>query len=427
MIIVLEPQCIGSAHDIVNASLIYSISIANKNEKISFFADLSHICCIKKILSDTNIDIQNIDYFPVIIPQKNLLSLSKIVTYYKLINRLLWYANEKKINKIIFLSVYSYNLLILKYLLKQVHYNHFQIKIIVHGVLEEIKNPNSSFILNRIKQFGYALDQKDNDNIQYIVLSPSILNTISDISKPPFDKFTAIDLPYIYDNTETKTKTDNRIVFATIGQGNPYLMKCVAKALQMQTNQTVEYEFRIIGENCGNTNIINQKYKKLISCFISIIDRKTINWFLTSFLPISSKVSTYLSDKIHITSINCVSKGKRLSRNEIERYVRDVDYLIFFYNRDSYKYTASGSFFDAISYRIPIIFIGNTFFDYYFSSYKIGYRVETLYEIIELVKKISINGINYADYQHQLMEIEKFRHEININRENKILSFTPFK
>jgi hypothetical protein len=427
MIIVLEPQCIGSAHDIVNASLLYSISKANKNEKLAFFADLSHINCIKKNLLDANIVLPNVDYFAVKIPKKNLLRLSRIFTYYRLINQLLRTAYDQKITNIIFLSIYSYNLLILKHLLKDSQFNRFQIKIIVHGVLEEIQNPNPSFILNQIKHFGYALNQKDNDYIQYIVLSPSILKNISETPKLLFKKFVAIDLPYIYDDTKLTTKSDERIVFATIGQGNPYYMKCVAKVLQIQTDQEEKYELRIIGQNCGSTNNFSPNYIKIISGVQFIIEWSAIKIILTRFFPTYCKVSSYLSDKVQVVNINCISKGRRLSRDEIKKNIKDVDYLLFFYDENSYKYTASGSFFDAISYRKPIIFIGNNFFDYYYSSYRIGYRVETLSEIIELIKLISINGINNADYECQLMEIEKFRREININRENKELSFTPFQ
>jgi hypothetical protein len=68
----------------------------------------------------------------------------------------------------------------------------------------------------------------------------------------------------------------------------------------------------------------------------------------------------------------------------------------------------SGSFFDAISYKKPIIFIKNCCFDYYYKNFEFGYRCNNLNEIIYYMKKIITSGDNnYAKFEAEIIRMQK--------------------
>ena len=58
MIAICEPQCIGFAHEAVNSGFIYCARLAFPDEKIIFFAGLSHIQAIQKMFIINNIEIE---------------------------------------------------------------------------------------------------------------------------------------------------------------------------------------------------------------------------------------------------------------------------------------------------------------------------------------------------------------------------------
>ncbi len=210
MIIIIEPRCIGDLHDMVNASFIYGICKEYYSEKVFFYADSSHQKCIKDILSRDNLNPENLEFIPSDIPKGDFFSISKIFLFYRLFNRILSLAFKLKVKKIFFLTIYSYNLIILKILLKYRYTDLFQIKIIVHGVLEDIKSPTSYFLINRIKQFRYALMLFPELDIQYIVLSPSILKNLIIHSPSLSKKFVAMHLPYLYKPTKQSSDKKKR-------------------------------------------------------------------------------------------------------------------------------------------------------------------------------------------------------------------------
>lgn len=96
-----------------------------------------------------------------------------------------------------------------------------------------------------------------------------------------------------------------------------------------------------------------------------------------------------------------------LSDVEFETKILMLDFVLFFYNSDSYKYTASGAFFDCVKYEIPFIAIKNDFFNYYQEKYgPIGY-LEDDYESLENRIVLILNTSN-----------EDINKEINVFKNN---------
>lgn len=78
-----------------------------------------------------------------------------------------------------------------------------------------------------------------------------------------------------------------------------------------------------------------------------------------------------------------------IGQQEFASRIEALDYIIFFYEKDSYKLTASGAIMDAIDRRRPVIAIKNDYFTYLFNKYgEFGYLVEDIQEMLELIVKI---------------------------------------
>lgn len=423
MIIIVEPQCIGDLHEMVNASFLYGMCREKCSDKIIFYADNSHQKCVKDILDKNNLFPENLEFIPVDIPKGGIFRLSKFFLYFRLFYRILSSASKFKVDTIIFFSIYSYNLIILKILLKYRYPGLFRIKIIIHGILEQIRIPTSHFLLNRIQNIKYALMLYPDLDLQYIVLSPSILKNLI-IHSPCLSKnFIAIHLPYLYNNTQCILPKSEPLVFATIGKGNPFFIKQIANRILDERLSNQSCEFWIIGNNCGN--LYHDSYGRRFVQTISYLKKnvKDGTWIKKIIeLPVSIRSYFHPIQEPENQNLKCVSGGRKLSRNEMDHYLKDVDYILFFYHQNTYKLTASGSFFDAISYKKPMIFLGNDFFDFYFSRYRIGYRAETVNEITGIIKRIIEDNGEFEIYNGFLREIGRFREEINIESELKKLS-----
>lgn len=90
-----------------------------------------------------------------------------------------------------------------------------------------------------------------------------------------------------------------------------------------------------------------------------------------------------------IVSPNFVDLGKKdqlLDYNVYSAYINCMDFLLFPYDIESYKLTASGAFLEAIWNNIPIIALHNNYFDSFFKKYgPMGYLFDNKEDMIAFV------------------------------------------
>ena len=104
-----------------------------------------------------------------------------------------------------------------------------------------------------------------------------------------------------------------------------------------------------------------------------------------------------------------------LPRNIFENKIKELDYLLFFYDEDTYKLTASGALFDALLFEKPSIYLSNDYFDDAIGNRSIGYRCSSVDEMVKTVEKIIETGdAKYGDYVCNLRELkDKFSIKYN--------------
>ena len=410
MIIIFEPQCRGFEHEQFNAGFLHGYSLKYPNETIIFFAEKDHIRCVQNVLYSAKITLTEVKYVETKIPESNSLAkLGVIFQYYKILKCLLQFASENHCNRLVFLSIYTFNLIPLKILLQYHYHNYFQVHIGMHGILESIRRKNVltpiqfvAKVANRFRRFlklnsidlklvetnKYIYEKLFRSSLQFFNNQKIIYYVFREDSREKLKSylprahvfFSTVDLPYIYKeqaDTEKLSRLDIKI-FATVGHGNLHAVNEVVRKIAPKICSHFNFEVRIIGGN-PNQGVPN-------------------------------------SERIRICGAS-----ERLTRMEIEEEIEDVQYVLFFCNKEAYKLTTSGSFFDAIAYCKPMIFLTNPCFDYYYEKYRFGYRCESIDEVVVVIQNI-LSGYG-SDYLHHVSEIKRMQYDISISNNFHKLRF----
>lgn len=409
MVVIIEPQCRGFAHEQFNAAFLYGYSLAYPEEEIFFFGEKEHISLVKAAIKSSQLSIKNFQFKELIIPESQSISNPIVIfQYVKILKTVLDFCVQNNCTKIAFLSIYTYNLIPLKYLLNFKYKNLFKVHIVMHGTLEFIKRKNFTFFSQNFKRlvnyskrilniktkllsfgpvnrflyeklFKLTLKLTGNQNITYFVMREDSLARINNYLPEESKYFKAIDLPYIYNNNTKRVITaPDQLTFATFGKGN--------------TNELQQIADYFALENCNKAN------SKLI-----IIGGDLLDEF----------------DKYE--QIEYPIKNRRFTRLELEDILQRVDYFIYLYDEDSYELTTSGAFFDAIAYFKPMVFLKNHCFDHYYEQYKFGYKCQNINGMLLTLDTVIKN--HEENYKGLLTEIRRMQNDKSITHNYSKLYF----
>ena len=101
--------------------------------------------------------------------------------------------------------------------------------------------------------------------------------------------------------------------------------------------------------------------------------------------------------------VNALKPGMKVIANTINNLIRESDFVLVPYDREQYKLTASGIFWDAIRNNVPVITLDSPYFRYYKSG-NYGFFKEDVAEIIELLEKGECWKQDYSSSLRQLVE-----------------------
>lgn len=87
-------------------------------------------------------------------------------------------------------------------------------------------------------------------------------------------------------------------------------------------------------------------------------------------------------------NINWIGGAEMLSREEFEKQIEQLDYILYLYPINSYKLTASGAIMDALKLQKPIISLENDFFNELLKDHAIGYLKKSVEDLAEIIKRI---------------------------------------
>lgn len=367
MIIIFEPQCVGFEHTEVNAAMIAIIKNAFRNEDILFIGEKEHLKLVKKILDRRTI---YINYREIIIPPKDQSNIRRFRLEYKNVKKVFNLARLSGAHKILFSSVTSPTLISIKVILRD--FKELKVIVVPHSILERVKSI-LYLLYETIFWFRFWISFFNMDNLRYLVLGPSIEKEL--LKKlPHIRKYVcSIDHPYFFLENKITKLNEDCITFGFLGVGIKY------KGID---------QFFKLAEDTGETN----------SKFLLVGQ-------LMEEIPEASEKHVQL-----------LSSDAPLSRKDYEEYIKDIDYAVFLYRKEKFRFIASGTLFDAFSNLKPIIALRSPYFEHYFNIMgDIGYLCDSYGEMKETIHEI-LNNKPKQRYIAQQLNILKGRKKISIDQ-----------
>src|SRR5690606_8586265 len=87
--------------------------------------------------------------------------------------------------------------------------------------------------------------------------------------------------------------------------------------------------------------------------------------------------------------------GRPLTRQYMEELAEDIDVFLIMYGSNRYRLSCSGAILEALSYRKPIIHLGNECIDFFNQrNCPIGFRCNNINEFVDVMEDLIIN---YSD------------------------------
>ncbi|AZB10284.1 glycosyltransferase family 1 protein [Chryseobacterium sp. G0162] len=346
-IVFIDTNSIGNFHEIFNTAFF---KILEKNyDSITYISSDSCIEAITKILND-----KALSYDQSKIHFKKIKVLKGSQSYHIFLRKLLasfllfFLLIKNRKEKIILANLNEFSTLYLNSLV-----NIFDIKlgIITHGELEYMiqdvpKNKPIFLYKSLLKHF---FKNKISENIQILTLGKSIEDNLKQIFPVNSKIIKSIEHPYFFDSNAVSESSDSNIIrmgiVGTVGEnkGMSDFIK-LSQHLESSIHQGV-IEFHVIGKH--NYNIENYPLLRFLA-----------------------KPNTSIPTK------------------EYNDAIQKLDFILFFYNENQYRLTASGAIFDAINHNKPIIALKNSYFNHVFSYGKVGYLCENIEEMKDIIKDV---------------------------------------
>jgi hypothetical protein len=379
MILICEPQCVGFEHSSFNAALITVVKYAFEDEKIIFLAEKDHVFNVKKILDSNSI---KVEYKEIKVPPRNQYDPIRFPSEYILFKNVFELANELNSNKILFSSIRRPGIVSVKILTRK--FKNIDCIVVLHSIIEAIYN--GPFALTEIPFWlRFWLSFANIERLRYLILGPSIEKELLK-ELPKLKKYiVSIDLPHFYQPNELKTPSDNNLIrFGFFGVGS--------------IRKGVDIFFKLAEE-------ISREKTKYKADFILIGHLMDKNFNMNR-------------NQVIIPSLN-----EPLSREDYDNYAKDIDYALIFHRSDEYRLSATGSFFDSVSYLKPLIALKNPFIEYYFKKMgNIGYLCNNYEEMKNIVLNILENNPQ-THYKIQKDNLSRGRKELSLKKiSNKFAS-----
>lgn len=397
-IAICEPQCMGASHESFNSAYLLALCKAYPEVEFCYFAFSTQIESIKKIYENKKIIIKNLKYDNIFF-NDGICETSK-KNFKNTLQKIDSYLCDENKKCIFFTSTHPYYLNMLKDM-------DYYCCSIIHGGLEElndlitkqkeknpfsikrlIKHPRSTLIneFNWLKttqrkkfldrhynnKFGYldAFGFCPKDKFSFIFLSHHIIENLSKIISLQ-ENFFYVPLLEISPE-QVKLRLHDFPKFAVYGYGAANNLFSELAKLVSEELKDYQYEIRNIGmrvyPGCEN----------------------------------NSKV---------------VQMGRFLSKEEMEEQFEDIDFMLNFYTKDTYKFTMSGSVLETITYERPAIYISNDCYNAYNNPYKFGIECESVEKMaLEVIRIVKGWDSIRDEYSVLLANVRKKKTDLSIDK-----------
>jgi glycosyltransferase involved in cell wall biosynthesis len=364
MIIFIEPLGKPYNHLAVVKSFLFAFEKNSKDKKIHFVSSKEYFESIPIIFRE------NLNHVRIGLSNSTIKNIFKIV----FITLKILFKHRRSLDlKIFLLMSKSYSNLILKILSIFILRKH-KIYILIHGELQNI-DLKGTFFMNldgRIQKMTYFLDTIIKSNLKFLIISNFVYKNLEDILGYKPKNIIRIDLPYFYDDNKIEYNINkSKLVISTVG-----------------VNSTKK-----------NSQMLNE-------LAIHFKDKIALN--LIEFCTTSRSDGIIFNDLIITPNLK---NNYLLSSEDYANLIKKSDILIYF-NDESYNMISSGSYFDAINFKKPILALRNSQWEYNFKEHgEIGFLCQNIDEIIDKINQILLNKSLLNKYH---LDLEKAYTNTNI-------------
>ncbi len=367
-IVVFEPNMNSFPHSEINAGFLSLLELVYQNEKLCFIADKNHYNAVQEIrqfklwhYKPTKV----FSYEPKFFLFNDFILIVKIF-------RLL--VSIKKTDTLYLLGIMPIAHIFISGLNTILKRN---IVICLHGQMEaylENTKIGMSKYYYRLSKFVF----KRNDAIDYLIFGESIKNNLFHLFNTN-KRLIVIDQPYLHKEIENEDIWYNKN----------------------------EYTLGILGRFDHSKNI------KEFFAFVDYLEQEILEKKIR--IKTIGKVNCDIPDKYS----GLISFYTRtLTKEEFEKEVLQLDFVISFTDEDYYRATPSGVFFDCIKWELPMLSLNNDFIQYYFTKYgNLGEVFNTTFEMIDFVKNKLIKS-NYIFDQFDMYKknLKMVKHQLSVEQ-----------
>lgn len=252
-----------------------------------------------------------------------------------------------------------------------------KVLIFCHGELDLlIRSPKPykpsfyyKYILKWLFRYGVI-----GSNLRLCVLGDSILNNLQPfINQRNKNNFISIEHPYFFsiNNNSAKHSISTPVHIGTVGALTKEKGLNTLLELSQQINPS-KIRFTVIGRVMSTIDI--QSYPNI------------------QFLA---------------------TTGQYIQREQYEEAIQSLDYILFLYPSDSYKFIASGAIFDALDMNKPIISLTNDYFRHIIKL-PIGYTFDNIEQITTLLDRLKDETKNYHTFINNMGKLREIYEVDNI-------------
>lgn len=240
-------------------------------------------------------------------------------------------------------------------------YTNKNVILMCHGEFEYL---SKNVKLNLLSSWSLSLFQSQKfkvaPSLYFCVLGESILNNLrSIVPEDVFSKFISFEHTFLPQKVKVKPKNDSQIKVGTVGMVRNF--KGLDNILQFaeMLKPSDRIDFYTLGRICCNPDILLSANIK----FIPNADKDFVN-------------GDVLND-----------------------YISQMDYLVFLYPIDGYKFTASGALLDAINNEKIILSLRNDYFENVFQKINCGILFDSIKDIVDYIEDTSIRDKIFVDFK----------------------------
>ena len=346
-IAVIEPQMHNLFHAPFNAALLHAIVLGFPDAKVSFSALPGHASVVRSILEQhAPALLTGVEWRGLETPRGR----SVLARWW--CNRRIFRGALARRERVVFCSISRMQLLQLNRMMAP----DDEVLAVLHGDLERIAEPKTGGFPANLFSLESVLLTEQPRGLRFVLLGESIRKNIPVKFSKVFADAAVIDHPYHFRAVESQDvmPTAGEMVFGIFGNsGDGRLLEEIARRVKAANAHII---FRLIG-------------------FVS--DAESIG----RLLPLVEGVGS-----------------EPISREEFVRRAESVSYALWLAPADSFRLRASGTFFDALAYRKPLVYVANAFLDSYLApGTDFAVRCEQTQDVVPAILRVAERH-NAAEY-----------------------------